>query len=255
MRTPLDKENPHGPGRQGFAWEQVAPAHAVLDFGCHDGKTLAALRHDGTARRLGVDLSADAIERARSRHPNLRLEVIRRGEPVPAPDAVFDRVLLLDVIEHVADQRAILRELRRVLKPDGRLVVTVPGRHLWSFLDFGNWKFHFPRAHRWWYVRRHGREAYEYRYGDANSFGLVGDVEKAKGIHEHFSRRSLTRLFRSAGFEPELFDGAGYFHRLYVGLSKILPIRPLWRWLIARDLRWFRRAHLFCLARRTGEER
>lgn len=255
MKTQLAKDNPHGPGRQGFAWEHVAAGHAVLDFGCHDGKTLAALRHDGVAPRLGVDLSADAIRQGRSLHPNLRLEAIGRGEPVPAPDASFDRVLLLDVIEHVADQRAILRELRRVLKADGRLVVTVPGRHLWSFLDFGNWKFRFPRAHRWWYVRRHGRDEYEYRYGDANPFGLCGDVERAKGIHEHFSRPSLTRLLRSAGFEPEIFDGTGYFHRPYAALSKLLPISPLWRTLTAWDLRWFSRAHLFCVAQPAAGER
>ncbi len=249
MRLNRHIQNPHPPGRFAWAWEHVGDDNAVLDYGCHDGKVLTSLRCDDGAIRVGVDLSGDAIGKGQKAFPDLDLRQIYPGQPLPFENDTFDRILLLDVLEHIADQQSVLFELCRVLKVDGLLVVTVPGKHLFSFLDFGNWKFYFPGIHRWYIVRRYGVEAYEQRYGHANPYGLVGDIERAISILEHFSRQSLGKVLAEAGFKVIAFDGTGYFQRFYMLCNKLLPIRRFWWKLIQIDHRLFHRANLFCTAK------
>ncbi|MBN1942517.1 MAG: class I SAM-dependent methyltransferase [Phycisphaerae bacterium] len=256
MRLRLNPSNPLPPGRIAWVWEHVSPAHTVLDYGCNDGKVLARLRcADSSILRVGVDVCDDAIQEGRKKYPHLTLRTIYPNEfsSLPFPEAAFDRVLLLDVIEHVEKQILLLKELRRVLKPDGVLIVTVPGKHFFSFLDKGNWKFYFPGIHRWWYTKKLGQEAYQYRYGGGNPFGLVGDVEKGKGIHEHFSRDSLRRLLHSAGFAVEAFDGTGFFQRCIYLCNNVLPFPSLLRKLSQWDTKKFHVKNLFCIARPTKQ--
>lgn len=104
----------------------------LLDAGCGSGRTLDELRAFGAVS--GVDLSPDAVHRARARgHADVS---VSRVEALPFPDGTFDLVTCLDVIEHTPDDQATLRELLRVLTPRGRIVVSVPAHPaLWSTHD------------------------------------------------------------------------------------------------------------------------
>jgi SAM-dependent methyltransferase len=107
----------------------------VLDAGCGSGRTLDELCDYGTVS--GIELSEAGVEAARRRGH----EDVRRGrvERLPWPDATFDLVTCLDVVEHTDDDRATLRELRRVTRPGGWLLVTVPAyQALWSAHDVVN---------------------------------------------------------------------------------------------------------------------
>jgi SAM-dependent methyltransferase len=119
-----------------------AAAH-VLDAGCGSGRTLQDLVAFGEVS--GIELNEDAAEVARSRgHGDVR---VGRLEELPWPDASFDLVTCLDVIEHTTDDRATLAELRRVTRPGGTLLVTVPAYpRLWSHHDEAN--HHFRRYSR-----------------------------------------------------------------------------------------------------------
>ncbi|HEY3541368.1 MAG TPA: class I SAM-dependent methyltransferase [Gaiellaceae bacterium] len=105
----------------GLVREQL-PCEAFLDAGCGDGRYLAALAAELPARRAGVDLSERILETARQRVD----ADFRQGslEALPFADAEFDVVLCSQVIEHVLDAEAALRELARVLRPGGTLVIS-----------------------------------------------------------------------------------------------------------------------------------
>jgi SAM-dependent methyltransferase len=120
------------------------PAGAqVLDAGCGSGRTLQELAPFGAVR--GIELDPDAAELARSRGDG---EVrVGRLEKLPWQDQTFDLITCLDVIEHTPDDRVTLRELRRVTKPGGWLLVTVPAyQALWSSHDEAN--HHYRRYER-----------------------------------------------------------------------------------------------------------
>ncbi len=112
------------------------PANArLLDAGCGSGRTLQELKRYGEAS--GIELSPEAAEIARGRGD---LEVrIGRLEELPWESGTFDLITCMDVIEHTPDDRATLRELRRVARPGGWLIVTVPAyQALWSPHDVAN---------------------------------------------------------------------------------------------------------------------
>ncbi len=111
------------------------PAGArILDAGCGSGRTLDELRPLG--RVTGLDISQEAVAATRRRgYEAWRSEV----ERMPFPDACFDLVTCLDVIEHTSDDRRTFGELRRVTRPGGALIVTVPAYpSLWSAHDVVN---------------------------------------------------------------------------------------------------------------------
>jgi SAM-dependent methyltransferase len=254
MLTRLSADNPYSPSRYAFAWEHVdAGASAHLDFGCYTGRLLEALHAKGVGGLVGADVSREAIAEARERlGDHARLDHIEADAPLPYADDRFDSITLLDVLEHVHLQRFLLRELYRVIRPGGKLIVTVPGRHLLSCLDLGNIKFALPRLHRWYVIGRIGRAAYRERF-EANADGLIGDISAKKSWHEHFSPTYLGYLLRAAGFEPVLWDGTGFLSRLLTPLrSAVKPVPPVRRaveYVQLRDAESFRHTNLFCLAR------
>jgi SAM-dependent methyltransferase len=107
----------------------------ILDAGCGSGRNLVELAPFG--RLTGLEPSHASAEVARSRGV---AEVVESGiEQMPFASESFDLVLCLDVIEHIADDVEALGELRRVARPGGRLLVTVPAyQALWSSHDVQN---------------------------------------------------------------------------------------------------------------------
>jgi SAM-dependent methyltransferase len=108
------------------------PKPRILDVGCGTGANLKMLRAHGSAE--GVDISQQAVEFCRARG----LDSVRLGaaEELPYEDDSFDLVTALDVIEHLDDDVAGLREMRRVLRRDGRVLLFVPAfMFLWGVQD------------------------------------------------------------------------------------------------------------------------
>ena len=115
----------------------------VLDAGCGSGRTMQELVDYG--RVSGLELNADAAALARDR--GLGEVMIGRLEELPWEDGTFDLITCLDVIEHVPDDVGALVELRRVCRPGGWLLVTVPAyQTLWSRHDEAN--HHYRRYSR-----------------------------------------------------------------------------------------------------------
>jgi len=104
----------------------------ILDVGCGTGANLLLLSKYGDAE--GVDVSEDALAFCRERG----LEKVRlgAGEELPYEAGEFDLVTAFDVVEHMDDDLAGIREMRRVLRPGGRVLLFVPTfMFLWGLQD------------------------------------------------------------------------------------------------------------------------
>ena len=107
---------------QNFAGERLTGR--ILENGCGVGmyvEKLAAL--GGTV--TGLEYDFERAREARVRSPHI---LNAAGEAVPFPDSTFDLILSHEVIEHVRDDRAAVREMIRLLVPGGRAVVFCPNR-------------------------------------------------------------------------------------------------------------------------------
>jgi SAM-dependent methyltransferase len=104
----------------------------ILDIGCGTGANLLMLSKYGDAE--GIDISDDALAFCRERG----LRKVKKGaaEELPYGDGEFDLITALDVVEHLDDDLAGLKEMRRVLRPGGRLFLFVPTfMFLWGIQD------------------------------------------------------------------------------------------------------------------------
>lgn len=96
----------------------------LLDIGCASGAFLRAMTERGNWQVHGVEMNTQVAAYA---HERYGLDVLPgRLEDVRYRDHAFDVVTMWDVLEHVHDPHAVLCEIRRILKPDGLLVVRVP---------------------------------------------------------------------------------------------------------------------------------
>lgn len=106
----------------------------ICDVGCGTGRNMELLDRFGDV--VGVEPEGPGLSICRRR--GLGDERVRAGTAtdIPFPDGSFDLVTAFDVLEHLDDDHEGLREMRRVLKPNGHLLLTVPAyRFLWSVHD------------------------------------------------------------------------------------------------------------------------
>ncbi|HYG75398.1 MAG TPA: methyltransferase domain-containing protein [Planctomycetota bacterium] len=98
------------------------PEHRILDVGCGAGYILSKLPG---AFRHGLDISTFMVKRAQERLGNDATIVQGDAEKLPYPDASFDRVIASSLLSHVLHPEQVVRELRRVVTPNGRVVISV----------------------------------------------------------------------------------------------------------------------------------
>jgi SAM-dependent methyltransferase len=111
--------------RRAFLLAEARPGERVLDLGCGAGRFVAALQEAG-ADPVGVEIAEAALERARRNAPGADLRLLEPDGSIPLDHGSVDLVWCSEVLEHVADTAQVLLEARRVLRPGGRLLVTVP---------------------------------------------------------------------------------------------------------------------------------
>jgi ubiquinone/menaquinone biosynthesis C-methylase UbiE len=111
---------------------RLVPGQRVLDLGCGPGDGCARLNSAG-AVAIGLDYSAGMLETARRETDNLGRLVRGDAGRLPFRDGAFDKVVCTHSFHHYPDHLAALREMRRVLKPGGLLVLVDPRKdHLFS---------------------------------------------------------------------------------------------------------------------------
>ena len=121
-------------------WRDLRPllAHErgdVLDVGCGEQPYRPMLTHVRSYQGLDI---ADANDRfGYGRDDTLYVN----GYPWPVPDESIDLALCTEVLEHVLEPADLLAEVRRCLRPGGRLLMTVPFAARWHFVPFDYWRF------------------------------------------------------------------------------------------------------------------
>lgn len=115
------------------------PAGArVLDFGCGRGVLLKALLDRGYEAH-GTEVSRHAAEGA---DPRAQIRIANNLVNANYPDEHFDQIIVWHVLEHLTNPRETLQEMRRILRPGGRIVVAVPNFASWQSQLFGAAWFH-----------------------------------------------------------------------------------------------------------------
>lgn len=248
LKTKLSENNPFSYDRYAFAFENIKDGSKCLDYGCYDGKFIYSVQlQRDSIEYVGIDKNKDIVDE----NPyNLNLQVF--SEHIPFENGYFDFVSMLDVIEHIYNQDDSLRNINKVLKMNGTLLITVPKKHIFSFLDLGNYKFIFPTLHKLFYILKYSKKDYEYRYIN-NPSGLIGDVEKEKAWHQHFNEKELSLLLERNGFKVDVFDGSCLFQRVFILMDMIklgflIPgnIRHI-------DCKMYESSNLFCKAIKIKE--
>ncbi len=217
-------------GRYGYAFDQVrqSGSRKHLDVGCYDGNWADKLRVLGIREIYGIDVNREAIEEGLKKTVCITLLHVLVMASLPFEPDCFDSCSLLDVYEHLSltDQDTVLKEIFRILRPGGIFIITVPKKHLFSFLDLGNLKFVMPGLHRRYCERKMGKESYRKRYLSSPS-GLVGDISGTKRWHEHFSEARLRSALIREGFQINDADGSGLFMRPMAMLRSTIRFKPV----------------------------
>ena len=187
----------------------VRPSDDCLDLGCGDGSSCGPWLTANARSYLGVDVSGEAIVRARAR--GLDAQKIADIGELPFQTGTFGAVICTEVLEHLLEPAAAVKEALRVLQPGGLLLVTVPNAA---------------------YVRRRFDLALRGMfdpYGDALSLS-----EPWRDPHiRFFTVVSLAHLLGSTGFEGVVVSGHSE-----KALARVVPSR-LHHWLMARLPAWF----------------
>jgi SAM-dependent methyltransferase len=160
---------------------------AVLDVGCGSGMDFLSLVKRGITV-VGVDIDRMAIEKARPRLSEVRFMDVERDEWPAEWHARFDVVAFCDSLEHMGDPWRVLRSVRPLIRPGGRVVVSLPNIRQWRVvikLVAGIWRY-------------------------TEGPGIMN-----RGHLRFFTRRTIADLFSAAGYRRPVF----YFPRRTFHLS------------------------------------
>ncbi len=113
----------------------------ILDAGCGRGFYLNALSFFPFIKEIhGVDINNQYLKIAKKNCLDKRVKIIKAGlYSLPYPDNYFDCIIASEILEHVKDDKKALFELKRILKKNGTLIITVPHYYFPFLWDPLNW--------------------------------------------------------------------------------------------------------------------
>jgi len=226
----MNRNNPYRQfNRYRYAWNLVPEGiENLLDYGCSNGKFTNSLKFK-VKNLFGIDVDEEAIYEAKELYPYINFSPIKiNSNKTDFPDNFFDVVTILDVIEHVPDEKETLKEIHRILKPGGLIILSAPHKGIFTFCDVGNIKFRFPKLHKFIYFHLLKQEDYYLKRFNNRSRGLIGDISISKYMfHKHYTLKELL-LLMGPEFSIIGCKRFGLFHRC-IGV-----IHFVYRWILGK---------------------
>lgn len=114
----------------------------VLDIGCCDGYFTQFILKNSKARHItGIDVLDHAITYAQKRYKKEKRLSFQLGEAhgLSFKDKSFDHIFCLEALEHVEDPLVVLKEMKRVLKPKGKIYILIPAENMLFKIIWSVW--------------------------------------------------------------------------------------------------------------------
>ena len=194
---------------------KIQPHHNILDIGCSNGRFLNYISKTFGAKGVGIDLSMVALQAAASRNPFQHSFIngsIEQG--FPFDDRSIDRVVCFDVLEHIEKTQAMIKDLKRILRPHGQALFHLPIKDFKFSMD---WLSKTKNPKLW-------KKSMKQAGHDYNVIKTVEDYEKLfrsegfKIVHTsrynsflqnifdyHITHRILNRLFYQWNFPFQMY--------------------------------------------------
>lgn len=187
-------------GKKTFKWipDKV---DTLLDIGCGKGENISVYA-EKAIKAYGIDFLEEFIWNARLRYPNVSF-LIATAEHLPFKEEIFDGVILNDVLEHVTNEERTIKEAYRILKPHGFLILSVPHKGLFSFLDPENFIYH----HSWIFKTLIAPLIREKR--------LIGKhYSKSQREHKHYFLKEIRQLLGKRFLIKKVFRSSCFLYPL-----------------------------------------
>jgi len=122
-------------GKRNLVKSCIKNSGAFLDIGCGTGANIREfIKHSNSSISVGVEFSEDAIRICKER---VKIPLVRcSAEHLPFKNSSFDTITILDVLEHLDNDMESMKNIMRILKPKGKLIISVPAHmFLWDDHD------------------------------------------------------------------------------------------------------------------------
>lgn len=164
----------------------------ILDYGCGSGVFANSILKK-TKNVYACDVNRIVINKAKKRYPKVKFKSIKIGSKLPYKDNFFDVVYIFHTLEHVDSEEKTLKDIGRVLKRGGTLLLASPYKGIFSWADLANLRYNFPQIHQYLYKKIYGNEIYVNKFVKAE---LFGDCSPERNRHKHYDKNEINILLR-----------------------------------------------------------
>lgn len=180
-----------------LAYEYVNSRYwKALDLGCGNGRFIGKIK-DKFGKVYGYDVDRQKIKEGKKKFPHVEFSLGEIGKPLPYRNNFFDVVFLFHVLEHVDSEEKLIKEISRVLKKKGKLLLSSPYDGIFSWADAANIRYRFPKIHEFLIKMIFEKRYYEKYYLRKAERKLFGDSSLQRSWHFHYKESDIRRILEN----------------------------------------------------------